>query len=163
MSDKHIITLLDYNPTDAKHAADLLRKVTGYILALYDNLLPSTYPYSPFIVENIFLDMDEGEAEVHITRMQDTNEPTEHVEAASETAVSTIKETVSSEWTSRERLIVVSLIADELAKEKIGTRHMLMGWYERLRFLAAAPAPFLEANRKQIIFGGRKSSTTKQD
>lgn len=53
----------------------------------------------------------------------------------------------SSEWTDRERLMLVA---------KIANRHQFLMHsldLERVKFLATMPAEFLEANRKQLIEG----------
>jgi hypothetical protein len=56
--------------------------------------------------------------------------------------------TPSGEWTEKERLEVIGIIADRL-----GTGRLDRPEYDRIRFLAYMPARFLEANRDQILAG----------
>ena len=62
-------------------------------------------------------------------------------------------EKISSDWTPEERLSVIASIAAEMAEKPRALSNQVFAWSERLRFVAEMPATFLEANRKQMLYG----------
>lgn len=65
----------------------------------------------------------------------------------------TTDDLISSEWAAEDRLAVVNIISNEMARTRLPTVAQIRYWSDRLRFLTTATPGFLEANRRSIIFG----------